>query len=159
MNELRKEIRKLLDETECSRPAVLRRSRKEDYLYTTDLPQAASADAVTGFRRRAENAGWKTSAERGWVELDRIPETLPAGIIPDRTGTEARCCALILRMHPESRRNGDREKRILLKAAEENAEAYEEVCGALHREWAALLRRSEPLPDLPADYFGEGRNT
>ena len=133
MNELRKEILKLLDETECSRPAVLRRSRKEDYLYTTDLPQAASADAVTGFRRRAENAGWKTSAERGWVELDRIPETLPAGIIPDRTGTEARCCALILRMHPESRRNGDREKRILLKAAEENAEAYETESGRRKR--------------------------
>ncbi len=159
MNELRREISKLLAETDSCRPAALRRSRCEDYLYTTDLPQAASAETVADFRRRAENEGWKTAEVKGWIELDRIPETLPSGMIPDNTGTEAQCCAVLLRMHPENRRNGDREKRFLLKAAEESPEAYDRACGLLHRDWAAFLRTGEALPDLPADYFGEGQNT
>ena len=159
MNELRQEIRELLADTECVRPAALRRSRQEDYLFSTDLPKAASAEAAEGFRRKAEEAGWRTEASDGWIELDRIPETLPAGFIPENPGPAARCCAGLLRRHPGKRRNGDREKRFLLKAAEEGPEAYQKACGSLHRDWAAALRKGEALPDLPAEYFGEVQNT
>ena len=158
MNELREELRKMLAATESTRLAALRRSRREEFLYTTDLPQAASAEAAADFRRRAERAGWRTAETDGWIELDRIPCTVPAGCIPDRTGPEAQCCASLLRRHPGKRRNGDREKRMLLKAAEEGTEAYGKACGILHREWAAALRKGEALPDLPAEYFGEERN-
>ena len=157
MNELRLEIRELLAGTECVRPAALRRSRQEDYLFTTDLPAAASAEAAEEFRRKAEAAGWRTQATDGWIELDRIPEKLPEGLVPDNPGPEARCCASLLRRHPDDRKDGGREKRLLLKAAEEGPDAYEKACGSLHREWAAALRKGDTLPDLPAGYFGEGQ--
>lgn len=159
MNELRLEIRELLAGTECVRPAALRRSRQEDYLFTTDLPAAASAEAAEEFRRKAEEAGWRTKVTDGWIELDRIPEKLSAGFVPDSPGPEARCCASLLRRHRDKRKNGDREKRLLLKAAEEGPDTYEKACGSLHREWAAALRKGETLPDLPAEYFGEGLDT
>ena len=56
---------------------------------------------------------------------------------------------------PHSALNGDREKRMLLKAGEEGPEAYERACGILHREWAAALRKGESLPDLTENCFGE----
>ena len=106
MNELRLEIRELLAGTECVRPAALRRSRQEDYLFTTDLPEAASAEAAEEFRREAEKAGWRTKVTDGWIELDRIPETLPAGLVPDSPGPEARCCASLLRRHRDKGKTG-----------------------------------------------------
>lgn len=159
MNELRLEIRKLLDSMECIRPAALRRSRREDYLFATDLPATVSAQAAEEFRRKAEKAGWRTKATDGWIELDRIPEQVPAGLVPDNPGPEARCCANLLRRHPDKRKNGNKEKRFLMKAAEEGPDAYEKACCSLHREWAAALRKGDALPDLPAGYFGEGQDT
>ena len=54
MNELRQELMQLLSGTESSRPAALRRSLREDFLYATDLPQAAGDSDVAAFRRKAE---------------------------------------------------------------------------------------------------------
>ena len=155
MNNLRKEILGLLEGTAGSRPAALRRSRREDFLYATDLPATASPEAVNDFRRKAENMGWRTEEADGWIQLDRIPAEMPAAVFPGTSGPEARCCAGILRRHPGKRRNGDREKRMLLKAGEEGPEAYERACGILHREWAAALRKGESLPDLTEKCFGE----
>lgn len=158
MNNLRQEITSLLSETDSRRPAALRRSFREDFLYATDLPKAATAEAVTEFRRKAESTGWRTEEAEGWIQLDRIPEEMPGDIFSGPYGPEARCCAGILRRHPEKRRNGDREKRMLLKAGEEGPEAYERICGILHREWAAALRKGESLPDLTGKNFGEAED-
>lgn len=155
MNNLRKEILCLLSGTACIRPAALRRSLREDFLYATDLPKTASPEAVKEFRRKAESAGWHTEEAEGWIQLDRIPGEMPADFLPGFFGPEARCCAGILRRHPEKRRNGDREKRMLMKAGEEGPEAYERACGILHREWAAALRKGGSLPDLTENCFGE----
>ena len=152
-NDLRQEIRTLLDGTDCIRPAVLRRSLREDFLYATDLPQAADPRAADEFRRTAEAAGWRTAEAEGWIQLDRIPDH-PAGICPGEAGPETRCCRSLLARYKGEKRNGDREKRLLLKAAEEGTAAWEKACRKLHTEWAGALRKKEPLPDLPAAIFG-----
>ena len=77
MNKLRQEIRTILDGTDSSRPAALRRCRREDWLYATDLPQAASGEAVDAFLRMMESSGWRARQEAGWILLDRIPEMPP----------------------------------------------------------------------------------
>ena len=156
MNRLRREIRTLLDSAESDRPAALRRSRLEDWLYATDLPQAAQRKAVADFLRTAAETGWKTDERAGWILLDRTPEKPPEDGFRGPFGPEAACCANLLQRHPGKRKNGDREARILLKAGEEGPDAYERACGSLHREWAAALRKGEALPDLAAEYFREG---
>ena len=153
MNKLREEIQALFSGTECTRPAAVRRSLLEGFLYATDLPQAADAEAVSAFRREAEKAGWRTEEASGWIQLDRVSGASPADVYRGPYGTEAQCCAGILRRHPGTRKNGDREMRMLLKAGDEGPEAYERVCRILHREWAAALRKKEALPDLPEEYF------
>ena len=159
MNRLRRELYGLLARTDCRRPPALRRSPREDALYATDLPQAADEDAVREFTGRAERAGWRTETGEGWIRLDYTGEIRAAEAFPGETGPEGHCCAELLRRHPAGRRNGDRERRMLVKAGEEGAAAYEKTCAALHREWAAALRRGEPLPDLTEEWFREEGKT
>ena len=155
MNELRRELMKLLSEVKGCRPAALRRSRNPVFLYATDLPQTAEASDVTAFLRSAEKIGWRTADENGWILLDRIPEKPPAEGFNGPAGTEAGCCAGILRRHPENRKDGTRAKRLLIKADEEGREAFEKACRVLHREIAEALRKGDPLPDIPTDYLKE----
>ena len=156
MNRLRSELQALLSGIKTIRPAVLRRCRREDYLYATDLPQIASGDMVNDFLHSAEAFGWRTETDAGWILLDRIPEDPPEGLFPKPFSKEAKCCASLLLRHPEIlKRNGDRVKRLLIKAGEENAEAYERACRILHREWASDLRTGDGLPDLPVSFFRE----
>lgn len=157
MNKLRQEILEILSMTEADRPAALRRSRLEEFLYTTDLPQVASEDTIDVFCREAEKNGWRTKITGSWIQLDRLPDTVIPDFLPDRTCREAECCASLLQRNSGRRRNGDREKRMLLKAAEEGPEAFGKVCGILHGEFAAALRKKEALPDIPAEYFRGGK--
>lgn len=145
----------MLDCTDSIRPAALRRCRQEDWLYATDLPQAASGEAVDAFLRTAESNGWRTRKETGWILLDRIPEIPPEGFFSGPFGPEARCCLSLLRRHPDRKGNADHEVRMLLKAGEEGPDAYERACGILHREWASALRKGENLPGMATLYFGE----
>ena len=155
MNKLRHESRTILDGTDSFRPAALRRCTGEDWLYATDLPLAASEEAVGTFLRRAESGGWRTRKEAGWILLDRIPEMPPEDFYRGPFGPEARCCLSLLRRHPDRKGSADHAIRILLKAGEEGADAYERACGILHREWAAALRMGEILPGVATIYFGE----
>ncbi len=155
MNKLRQEIRTILDGTDSSRPAALRRCRREDWLYATDLPQAASGEAVDAFLRMMESSGWRARQEAGWILLDRIPEMPPEGFFSGPFGPEARCCLSLLQRHPDRKGNADHAIRMLLKAGEEGPDAYERACGVLHREWAASLRKGEVLPGMATLYFGE----
>jgi len=159
LNKLREELQKMLDETETVRPAVIRRCRRADYLYATDLPMAADQESVLVFIRRAEKRGWQLEMQAGWILLDRLPDEPPENGFNGPYGPEAKCCASILFRHPEmQKRNGNREKRMLIKAGEENKEIYERTCAIIHREWASSLRQGDALPDLPATFFGEELN-
>ena len=155
MNKLRQEIRTILDGTDSTRPAALRRCTGEDWLYATDLPLAASEETVGTFLRTAESRGWRTRKEAGWILLDRIPDMPPEGFFPGPFGHEAKCCLSLLRRHADRKGNADRAVRMLLKAGEEGPDAYERACGILHREWAAALRKGGDLPDMASYYFGE----
>lgn len=155
MNRWRREIQEMLSGTGSIRPAALRRSRQDQFLYATDLPRIASGEAVEAFRQKAEKAGWYTKEEDGWIQMDRIPEVPETDMRPGSFGPEARCCLSLLQRHPTGRKNGDREKRLLLKAGEKGKEAYESACRNLHREWSAALRNGESLPDLSELFFRE----
>ena len=156
MNKLRAEAQALLSGIQADRPAAVRRCRHKEYLYATDLPLTAGKEAVAVFIRRAETAGWRTKREDGWILLDRIPEEPPQGGFQGPYGPEAKCCASLLRRHPEERRrSGETERRRLIKAGEESPEAYERTCKSLHREWAADLRQGTALPDLTMSFFEE----
>lgn len=156
MNKLRSELQTLLSGISTIRPAALRRCRREDFLYTTDLPQIASGDSVNTFLRSAEALGWHMETDAGWILMDRIPEDPPEGLLREPFGKEAKCCASLLLRHPNIlKRNGDRVKRMLIKAGEESPEAYEHACLVLHREWASALRTGDGLPDLPLSFLRE----
>ena len=118
MNKLRQEIRTILDGTDSSRPAALRRCRRENWLYATDLPQAASGEAVDAFLRMMESSGWRARQEAGWILLDRIPEMPPEGFFSGPFGPEARCCLSLLQRHPDRKGNAGHAIRMLLKAGE-----------------------------------------
>ena len=61
---------------DTTRPPALRRSRREDWLYATDLPRTAERDQTEAFRKQAEKAGWRTEEKNGWIEMD-LPGALP----------------------------------------------------------------------------------
>lgn len=148
-------MREMISATETKRPPALRRSLREDYLYATDLPQTAAEDAVDAFCQRAKKAGWRTEKNEGWIQLDPPAASLNDQVYQGPYGMEAKACASLLRRHPSERRSGQREKRLLIKAGEESADAFEKACEALHREWAAALRNREGLPEIPDEVFGE----
>lgn len=159
MNKLRKEVLKLLASAECIRPAVLRRSLREDALYATDLPKVAAEPVLMEFCRRAEAAGWHTAREGDWIQLDQDRTEPPEGGFSGPYGKEAGCCKSLLLRHPERERNtGAREKRRLIKAGEKGPEDYEKVCSMIHQEWAGVLRRGEKLPDIPIAFFEGGKS-
>ena len=154
MNELRRKAWMLISGTKSCRPPAFRRSLSEDALYATDLPKVAEENEVADFRRRAEQAGWHTIMENGWILMDFVPEKMPADGFQGPFGPEAKCCASLLNRHAGDRGpDGKKEKRMLLKAGEEGAAAYERACGQIHREWAAALRKREMLPKISTDYF------
>lgn len=156
MNELRTAMLTLLSGFASERPAALRRSFRDDYLYATDLPQTTSRETTEAFRRSAESAGWRTEEDGGWILLDRVPEKPPIGGFKGPYGPEAGCCASLLERHPEGERtNGQREKRMLMKAGEEGPDAFERCCTRLHREWAENLRKGTALPDLNTSWLKE----
>ncbi len=156
MNSYRKEIRTLLDSIGGNRLSALRRSYREEYLFATDLPQAADPESVCQFRDQALQAGWRTEMDHAWIHLvpaGRIRWTVPETDLPDNT--EARCCASLIRRHPDDAEESDGKAEIrLLKAAEEGPQAYERVCAELHREWAAALREHRSIPAVDLPFFG-----
>ena len=177
MNEWRRALNSLLAREETPRKPALRRSRRPEWLYTTDLPGLISDEALTAFQRRAEAAGWICEAAEGWLEMTRSVSTPPAGWFDGPWPPEASCCASLLQRHfPDGRANDsgktacragrprrddsegreceNREAIALIKAGEQGAEAYEKACAEIHREWAARLRRREPLPALDPAFFG-----
>ena len=155
MNRLRSEAQSLISGSETFRPATLRRSLNENYLYATDLPQAADAATAESFLSRAQRAGWKTKKENGWILMDPPAGKMEENPFEGPFGPEAKCCASLLNRHG-SGREGKREQRMLLKAGEKGPEAFEKVCEQLHREWAAALRTGEVLPEIPVHCFTGG---
>lgn len=154
MNAWRKELSGLLARAGTARPAALRRSLREEFLYATDLP-VIDGQAAAAFAAEAEKAGWTVGEDGGWMQLDRTAGGRPEGAYGGPFGPEAGCCASLLERHPE-RGTADRAaEHRLVKAGEEGFAAYEKACGEIHREWAARLRKGQLLPDLSELFFRE----
>lgn len=158
MNTWRTELTQLLRETPCERPAALRRSLETEWLYATDLPAATDAAGLRTFRTEAEKRGWQLEERRGWLLIRPVVPCMPGNGYAGPFGPEARCCLSLLRRHPNPERTGEAAEPAalrLIKAGEEGPAAYEETCGALHREWAERLRTGKRIPALPEAFFRE----
>lgn len=140
---LRRELLALLAKTDACRPPALRRSSHPEALLATDLPLLVAEEAAAAFIRAAEARGWRVWAEGGWLLLDHPVEAPP--LLPRRLTGEAACCLSLLLRHP----GGDAPTasiRALAKAAEAGDRQVQRLCEAWHRDFAACLRRREPLP-------------
>ena len=141
---LRREMQTLLASVPVRRRPVLRRSDAPEALLATDLPLAAEETAVAAFLTAAEGAGWTVTPQGDWLLLDH-PVEAPDCPVPDRLAGEAGCCLSLLLRH-----GGDaaprEDIRALVKARDAGDRALERLCAAWHRDWAARLRRHEPLP-------------
>jgi len=156
MNALREELSRALESLSAPRHPALRRSLREDALYATDLP-AAAPEAVPLFLRTVREKGWTAAERNGWIDLDQVPETPPAGWKPGKPGPETACCLSLLRRRKPAGNGAPEETgrviRKLIKAGEENGENWEAVCAGLHREWAVRLRTGRGIPPVPEAFF------
>ncbi|MGN1019092.1 MAG: hypothetical protein ACI4O7_01860 [Aristaeellaceae bacterium] len=141
---LRRNVQTLLADVPVCRKPALRRSDAPEALLATDLPLAAEDAAVEAFLAAAEDAGWTVIPRGEWLLLDH-PVDAPDCPMPERLAGEAGCCLSLLVRH-----GGDgaprEDIRALVKARDAGGRAVERLCAAWHREWAARLRRREPLP-------------
>lgn len=141
---LRREMQSLLSAVPVRRKPALRRSDAPEALLATDLPLAAEEAAVADFTALAENAGWTVLRRGDWLLMDHSVDA-PDCPVPAELPGEAGCCLSLLLRHG----GGDapaEDVRALVKARDAGGNALERLCAAWHRDWAARLRRHEPLP-------------
>ena len=160
MNEFRRTLRLALDQLGGVRPAALRRSRTEDSLYATDLPQLTDEATWRQFLSGLEKKGWQGRTAQGWLLLGFPAQEPPEGGFAGPFGPEAACCLSLLDRHDADRVPEEPDEETvnlryrLIKAGEEGPEAYERLCGAIHGEWAARLRQHRALPLISRTFFG-----
>lgn len=154
VNALRKELQTLMQMTRSTRPPVLRRSLREEWLYATDLPGVCNREEKDLFLGRLMETGWEYTEEGQWLLMRKPAEEPPEDWYQGPAGTEAACCLSLLKRHPDRMTDApEAAQRLLIKAGEEGAKHYEAACEALHRDWAARLRQGEALPALNLSYF------
>ena len=156
MKKWRAELTDMMVLSGYRREPALRRSKKEQFLFATDYPLTADEKAVLRFIGYAHDAGWHTETDQGWIYLSRKPEMNGEEGMP-AFGPESACCLSLLKRHTGGRIPSDGSaERMLLKAAEEGADAYENACERLHAAWAGLLRKSGTIPDVDERFFHKG---
>ena len=158
INALRKELADLLGSCPADRTPALRRSLREEWLYSTDIPALISPDRLRLLRDELSRAGWECAEEGGRLELRKPAGEPPEGWFEGTFGPEAACCLSLLERHAgDAGADPEAAERLMIKAGEEGEKALESACGKLHREWAERLRKREPLPAISRGYFGYGK--
>lgn len=148
---LRAQVNEALAEVPARRRPALRRSDAPDALLATDLPLTAEAEQAAAFAERLRAEGWRIrKAENGWLLLDA--DVPPPMMMEVSAAGECACCLSILQRHPEE---GSAEDmiRLVVKAADAGKQPFERLCGQLHAQLAAMLRRHEPLPGALLPYL------
>ena len=154
-NALRKELTELLTGAAESRKPAVRRSRKAEWLYATDLPSLYAGIIPDTLKAALTGAGWVYAQEGDWLELRKTADEPPEDWYGGPFGPEAACCRSLLERQGSSCIGpSDAVQRMLIKAGEEGSSAYEDTCAILHREWAERLRKREALPNISRRYFG-----
>ena len=156
MNQLRAELQALLTAPGTPRRPVLRRSLHEEWLYTTDLPGLCTEQDMERIVSSLASAGWESMMDRGWLQMKKTAEEPPKEWFDGPFGPEAGCCLSLIDRHPGGS-GGEQAQRMLIKAGEQGALAYEEACALLHREWAVRLREGKRLPAVNRRYFSNER--
>ena len=155
INALRKELNTLIPAGDDGRKPAIRRSRREDWIYATNLPECASGERLEAIRGALAAAGWESLEEGGWMELRKTVKEPPEAWFDGPFGPEAACCRSLLSRHRRQEAGRETVYR-LIRAGEEGPAVYEDVCRQLHRDWAERLRRKQELPDVSPYFFGGG---
>lgn len=155
---LRTQLAALLDACQVRRKPALRRSLSPHALFSTDLPLAAEETAVAVFMQSAQAQGWFVTREGDWLQLDHPLPPPPVLPVPPCAGY-AGCALSLLMRHPGDDACTADELRALCKAAESGPSALEKLCRVLCRDWAARLRRHEPLPSGLLPYLVQAVHT
>ena len=148
---LRQQVQAVLYAVPATRKPALRRSDAPDALFATDLPLIAQEDAVRTFIADMEAAGWRVRKHNGWLTLD-APVPVPDHTIPTALAGESGCCISLLLRHRDDAPAEDF-IREAVKAADAGRLPFERLCVRLHGEFAARLRRHEPLPGALLPYL------
>lgn len=153
-NAFRKELTELMATQKTDRLPALRRSRKTEWIYATDILLLITDEAKDRLQKTLQDKGWEYLEENGWLQLRKTAAEPPEDWFRGPFGREAACCRSILERHPGKTGSADETaQRELIKAGEAGEGAYEEVCAELHRKWAECLRKGEPIPALSLKYF------
>lgn len=148
---LRQQVQAMLYAVPAQRKPALRRSDAPDALFATDLPLIAATDAVSGFVASMEALGWTVRERNGWLTLDAsVPS--PQYDLPKALEGECGCCISLLLRHQDAA-PADEMIRAVVKAAEAGNLPFERLCGTLHQDFAARLRRKEALPGALLPYL------
>ncbi len=150
---MREQVQRVLYAVPAKRKPALRRSDAPDVLFATDLPLIAPNDGVAAFCTEIANFGWRTDTRKGWLTLD-APVPVPDVDAPAVRAGECDCCISLLLRHKEDA-PADDFIRAVVKAADAGRSPFERLCGQLHAEFAARLRRHEPLPGKLLPYLCE----
>lgn len=148
---LRTQVQGVLYAVPAKRKPALRRSDAPDALLATDLPLVAEPADVDAFRADIARLGWRCEERGGWLTLDAAISA-PDAAVPDGVAGECGCCISLLLRHPD---NAPAEEfiRAVVKAADAGRIPFERLCGQLHGELAARLRRHEDLPGALLPYL------
>ena len=152
MRDMRAQVQRSLCAVPVKRKPALRRSDRPDALLATDLPLVAETEDVAAFCGALEAQGWTVREDGGWLTLDAsVP--LPAEcVVPAELTGPCGCCISLLLRHPDNAPAQDF-IRAVVKAAEAGKMPFERLCGQLHAEFAARLRRHEALPGALLAYL------
>ncbi len=154
---IRARVQEALYAVPAKRRPALRRSDAPDALLATDLPLIADAQAVEAFRAELAGMGFSTWERQGWLLLD-VPVPVPDAPLPASLVGECGCCISLLVRHPDGAPAEDF-IRAVVKAADAGCIPFERLCGQLHAELAARLRRHEPLPGALLPYLCQACTT
>lgn len=152
LKQLRRQVTQAMADLPVSRKPALRRASQQEALLATDLPTVALEGALQAFCDRVAHLGWTVRQEGLWLLLD-APVPVPAAEIPTASG-EGACCLWLLRRHPNDRVDEDR-LRALVKAHDAGKQPLARLCARWHQDFAAMLRRKEPLPGGLLPYLCE----
>lgn len=148
---LRQQVQSVLYAAPASRRPALRRADAEDALFATDLPLIAEADSIRTFIADMEQRGWTLHERNGWLLLDTdVPA--PEYTVPTAPAGECGCCISLLLRHMDDV-PAEEHIRAVVKAADAGKQPFERLCGQLHGEFAAQLRRHQPLPGKLLPYL------
>ena len=145
MEQLKHELRGLLEACMPHARYTLRRSRDEGSLYAVafapDVPEMLTAR----FTEAARKAGWICTPGNGWLLMDHaVPVPEPCTCV--LTG-ERRCLQKIMDTHACTAPGMDTLRRVQ-RAWDAGATSAERLCLELHHECAARMRRHEKPEDL-----------